>query len=173
MKRTPKYILMGLLMTGPFGPHSLAHHKPGHTNGNGGNKPLKITELDQLEFGTIAPSTTLSGYVDVSPQTDNTSVCDPNLTCIESGDRARFRITGRRNHSIDISISSSILLTNKSGQTMHVDQFRYNASGFGQGFGYLSGNGAVELGVGARLKVGANQPPGAYTGNFEINVYYQ
>lgn len=171
MTKTGQKILSALI----FAALISASHSTQAQNNKAQNwkKSLKLVALDQLEFGTIAPSSNFDGYVEVSPNQNNSSICSHNLTCLYGGSRARFRITGRRHQGIYITLPNQVILRNQAGQTMIADNFQYYASGFGQGIGYINGNGAIELGVGAQLNVQANQMPGAYQGTFEVTVSYQ
>ena len=134
---------------------------------------LRITNLEDLHFGTIAPSALVSDTVVVDPSLDDTSTCGSQIACLEGGDRARFRITGRKNMPIDVTVTSSTTMTNGSGGTMTADNFTLHGSGFGNGSGHIQGSGAIELGVGATLNVGANQATGAYMGSFTVTASYQ
>lgn len=137
------------------------------------HSPLRLTLLEDLQFGTIAPNLLTADTVVVDAATDDTSTCGAVLSCLEGGDRARFRITGRANMAIDVSVTSSTTMTNGSGDTMIADNFVLNGSGFGNGSGYIQGSGAIELGVGATLNVAADQALGDYTGTFTVTATYQ
>ena len=134
---------------------------------------LRITSLEGLQFGTIAPHTTLADTVVVDASSDDSSACGTQVTCLESGDRARFRITGRANMPINVTVTPSITLTNGTGGSMVADNFVLHAAGFGNGSGIIQGSGSIEVGVGATLNIGANQAVGAYTGTFTVTASYQ
>ena len=134
---------------------------------------LRVTSLEPLSFGMIAPHPQFTGRVIIAADQDSSSQCDQNLTCIISGDRARYRITGRRHQMISVDVSRQATLENQYGQYLTVEKLNTYASGFGQGRAFVLGRGAIELGVGATLVVMPNQSSGAYTGEFEISISYE
>lgn len=135
--------------------------------------PLQIAATEPLAFGVVAPSKTLSGTVIVNPQNDHSSSCDSNLDCMESGNRAKFVISGRSSQAVSISTTQSIFLSSAEGDDMQVNAFTIAGSGYSNGIGYISETGLLELGIGATLNVTADQAVGSYAGVFQVTVAYQ
>lgn len=138
--------------------------------------PITAEFFQDLSFGTIAPSLTLSDTVHVRRGANNDSVCGTNLTCFVPGNRARIRIMGVAGAQFTISNPGSTVLTSGTGDTMLVDNFVGGGSGNNTtwgGFGTLNTNGIKRFNIGATLHVGAAQAIGQYTGTYTVNVDYQ
>ena len=124
-----------------------------------------IQKLIDLNFGVIAV-TSSSGSFTINPQTNvSTStggvVPQPSLRT-----RAEFLVKGKQNQPFTISVNqSSIVLQNtqNSAYTLTVNLTNYS-------IGYFSNVGEARFYVGGTLNVGANQPKGAYTGTFVVNL---
>lgn len=124
-----------------------------------------IQKLIDLNFGDIAV-TSSSGSLTINPQTNlSTStggvVPQPSLRT-----RAEFLVKGKQNQPFTISVNqSSIVLQNtqNSAYTLTVNLINYS-------IGYFSNVGEARFYVGGTLNVGANQPKGAYTGTFVVNL---
>lgn len=137
---------------------------------------LELIVRQDLDFGVIAPNIDLPGTVSVLRGRNNSSVCDPSLTCLRNGTRARFTISGDPGRLVDISNPNEITIFNDSGFSMLIDDFVGAGSGNDtqyRGFQRLRNTGISRFNVGATLHVNPNQPPGLYTGLFTITVQYQ
>lgn len=137
---------------------------------------LDIVKSQDLDFGRIAPSLTTAGTVKVNRGGNFNSVCSTELTCLEPGNRARFKVVGDPNRYYTISDPGSILIDNGSGYSMVVDTFFGAGSGNDtewRGWQKLRSSGLARFNVGAILHVNPNQQPGTYTGSFTITVEYQ
>lgn len=137
---------------------------------------LSLTTRQDLYFGVIAPNLTENGTVQVKRGSNNNSVCDPNLVCLQNGTRARFKVIGTPDQYIDINGPSSITVYDGQGNNMTVDTFVGAGSGNDtawRGWQLLRSTGINRFNVGATLHVKPNQPPGYYTGTFTVTVNYQ
>ena len=124
---------------------------------------LAITNVKGLEFGVIAPEA--AGNVVVSPSGSRTA--SGGLKLLDSGDTefaAEFAVAGAIGATYSVGLPSTISITCGS-HTMTVGEFAASPAG------NLAGGSEV-LRVGATLAVEANQPPGRYTGSFEVTVNY-
>lgn len=135
--------------------------------------PLKMQALENLAFGTIAPDVSGSGNVTIDANSDKSTTCASNLDCMEGGDRAKILISGRSSQAVQVTASESITLTSAEGDTMQVSGFTFAGEGYSNGVAYINSNGMLELGVGATLNVGKDQPVGNYTGVFRVTMTYQ
>lgn len=138
--------------------------------------PITAQFIQDMTFGTIAPSSTVADTVKVNRGQNNDSICGANLTCFESGNRARIRISGFPDARFTISNPGSITLTSPNGDSMLVDNFVGGGSGNNTnwgGQGRLGSNGRRTFNIGATLHVGANQAIGAYSGTYQVTVEYQ
>lgn len=75
---------------------------------------LGITNYQDLYFGVIAPSMTEFGVVQVKRGSNNNSVCDANLVCLQNGTRARYKVIGTPRLYINISDPGSITVSDGS-----------------------------------------------------------
>lgn len=127
---------------------------------------LTITKTADLNFGGLLPGAA-AGTVTVNPDGTRTGT-GVTLVGGSTFGAATFALSGQPNASYTIALPSSITITDGTN-TMTVDTFTSNPSGTGQ----LDASGSATLRVGATLKVGANQPPGTYSGTFDVTVDYQ
>jgi hypothetical protein len=89
-------------------------------------------------------------------------------TCTASGDVAA---------TYNVSVPSSVILTNRTGKTMVLNSFTLTSDGDTDPYNRLlrndgTGLGTDNFGVGAKLNVSADQAPGTYRGTYAVNVQY-
>ncbi len=127
---------------------------------------LVITKNNDIEFGSIIPSAT-SGSVTINPDTD--VVTSSNVTLLTSGairKSASFNISGGANQSLTFVFPATIQLSAPGvSPKMTYDLTKNNITKLNQ-------SGTATLKIGGTLSVGANQPPGSYTGTFQVTVNY-
>ncbi|MEM7662953.1 MAG: DUF4402 domain-containing protein [Pseudomonadota bacterium] len=129
-------------------------------------EPLMVMAWEELDFGIIAPGTTLPGTVTVTA--NQTRSCGPEVDCIGNEfAAARFMVTGESGHVYDISVPTGLTIENSTGDQMIIDNLYSDIS---QG---LLVDGVDEFWVGGDLHIAANQAPGAYTGAYIVSVQYQ
>jgi len=128
--------------------------------------PLEISNVTDLYFGTIAPSTSIADTVTVSA--DGSRLCGPALTCLTADHTAAaFAVTGEADAFYTISLPTEIQIVNDNGTAMRVANFAGSKAG-GQ---LLSGEDAFT--IGGTLNVGVRQEAGRYAGSFTVAVEYQ
>ena len=128
--------------------------------------PLQITNSAALYFGTIAPSLTTADQVVVT--SSGTRSCGSELTCVTADHTAAgFSVTGEADYVYNITLPTSISISNGGGGSMTVDTFTGSKAS-----GTLV-SGSDTFNVGGTLSVTANQPTGEYTGTFSVTVEYQ
>lgn len=128
--------------------------------------PLTISKTADMRFGNIIPGTSAS----IARMVNNGSITMMGTATHAGGTfgQASFEVTGPPNRWITFNFGApSILLTNGAGQVMRVERFKP--------FGYqrISAQGMRQLRASADLLVGANQPPGFYTGEFNVTIDFQ
>lgn len=128
--------------------------------------PLEISNVTDLYFGTIAPSTTVADKVVVAA--DGSRKCGPALTCLTADHTAAaFAVTGEADAFYTISLPEQIKIVNQNGNAMLVSDFT-GSKAKGQ---LLKGEDSFT--VGGTLDVGVRQEAGKYTGSFTVAVEYQ
>ena len=141
---------------------------------------LSFFKVDDLVFGRIAPGTT-AGTVTIAPSGARTATGGVRLVSGPAHQPASFAGKGSFNQALTISINAtSRTLTWVGGtQTMTMDSFvigstpTTNLTVAPLAFRIGSATGMFQFPVGARLRVGANQTPGIYQGNFTLTLNYQ
>lgn len=143
--------------------------------------PVSIGLSRDLDFGTIIPGAIQTGTVTVNPATSARTPTG-GVTLVNSiWGAALFNITGqpttaRRTHGFNITLPKSITIKNAANKTMTVDIFTSDLSQDGNNgvyTGTFDGTGRASFHVGGTLNVGINQDPGAYSGNFTVQVHNQ
>lgn len=132
-------------------------------------RPLSLVKLADLEFGSLIPSGT-AGRAIVNANTGVRTVSG-GVTGVTgpTPQAARFVASGAFGVVALITLPSNFTLTRSGGtETMSVTNITTNG-GLGRP---LLGSGTIEIRIGARLNVRANQAPGTYTGSFALTVVY-
>ncbi len=140
---------------------------------------LSFIKIDDLEFGAMIAGNAAS-TVTVAPSGGRTST-GPVTLVGGTVQPAQFGGRGAPNQNLLLSINAnSITLTRAGGpQTMVVDTFTIGSTPVTtltttpNLFRISSATGIFQFGLGARLRVGANQTPGNYSGTFRLTLIYQ
>ena len=139
--------------------------------------PLKIG-CSAMHFSSLAArhSTT---YV-VLPA-DGSAIVDPYKIVIpgtsQDARASACTVTGDVAAIYSVTLPSSATLTNSAGKTMTVNSFAITGDGDSNPYSRLlrndgTGLGIDTFGIGARLNVATDQPPGAYRGTYIVSVQY-
>lgn len=130
--------------------------------------PLSLVNTSDLEFGALLSGPT-AGTVVINPNNDARSVTGGVTAAGSGGQAAQFWTYGGPLQYIYVTRGPLPVLDRVGGGgSMNVSQLTLN----GPVFRYLSNAGLLDLRVGGRLQVGANQAPGVYEGDFQITVTY-
>lgn len=129
---------------------------------------ISLTNLSGMVFGDISAGTS-AGTVAIDPTGARTASGGTTINTAISGSAATFEIVGIPNSVFAITLPTTVIITNTSGDTMVVDGFNSTPSG---GSGLLDGSGTQILSIGSTMQVSSLQPLGAYTGIMEIDVNY-
>ena len=133
-------------------------------------KPLTLTKLDDLDFGTIIPSGT-GDLVRIDANTGDRSSPTANLVATDPGGRARFASSGVNNTLVFLELSPPpfAALTNAAGKTLKVEYLNLD----GPGLRVLTPLSQVFfVGIGGEIFVRGNQEEGDYSGTFSLTAHY-
>lgn len=135
-----------------------------------------LVKHQDLSFGNIL-ARGQAGTVSINPFTDARTATGVSLVG-GTAHAARFVGAGTPNGYAMVSwrVAPPYTLRRVGGtETMTVDQLTANAilyNGAGWDFRQVPANGLLDIRIGGRLQVAANQTPGDYQGQFEITVDY-
>lgn len=139
--------------------------------------PLSFIQVDKLDFGTIISGTT-AGTVTLSGI--NTRTATGGVVLVGNDHQsARFAGMGTVTRRVQIRITPNTITLTGPGPSMTVNNFTIDPQGtllqIGGSPNYviLPLNGVFWFRVGGRLNVGANQPPGYYSGTFNATLDYR
>lgn len=131
-------------------------------------KPLSIVKLRDLDFGTALSGPT-AGTIVVNPNTDARTTTGGVTAIGGAPQAAQFYTYATGNQTLQVTRGPLPVLNRAGGgASMNVTQLTLN----GPTLRVLGAAGLLDLRVGGRLAVAANQPGGTYTGTFQINVTY-
>ncbi len=132
-------------------------------------RPIVLTNTRALDFGTLITGAT-AGTVTVNPRTDaRTRTGGVTLFGGGAPGAARFTATGTPAVNAFITIGTAPVLTRVSGsETMTVSNMTLNGATTRR----IPASGVLDVRVGGRLNVAANQRDGLYSGSFNLTVDY-
>lgn len=153
------------LMAGIYSSGASAAAIPGDASANV-ITPLVLTEVTPMNFGTIAPSTTVATTVTLTPGAGRTGTATL-LTGPTTASLGKFTIQGDLNQTFSIALSvtgaaPNVRLENAAGDFMTVTALTENSTAIAGAGGTLTG-GVDNFDIGGTLNVAANQPAGAYS----------
>ena len=130
--------------------------------------PLTLSKLDDLHFGTIIPSA-VSGTVTV-PANGSPATTAGGVTLVSSDPtmRARFGGAGSPNQFVFINVTNPVTLDNGAGDTVTILALTMDTPALIQ----IDATRAFIFHVGGILQVGANQPEGIYSAEFDVTAQY-
>lgn len=132
------------------------------------SNPLALTEVVQLDFGVLLP-TTSNGFVTVD---SSGSISADEVHVRTQGNPATWEIAGEPGArvSIDLPANDQVsLIDSVSGDTMPVNNFERNVSTTPT----LNTDGNLSFQVGATLTVRSDQNVGVYSGSYDVTVSYE
>ena len=142
-------------------------------------RPLTLVKVDDLNFGSIIPSAA-AGTVVLSPTNQRTATGGVRLASSTTSP-ASYAGQGVINGGVQLSVgSASGTMTRVGGtETMAFDTFvigstpTTNLATTPLSFRIGSATGLFKFPIGATLRVGANQVPGSYLGQYSVIIVYQ
>lgn len=131
--------------------------------------PLKLTKIDDLSFGSVIPSA-VTGTVIISSTTGARTVAG-GVTAIPSdvGRRAYFGGAGSPNQLVIVSVTPPAQLTSVAGDSLTVVALTLDGPPVRT---IHPVNRTFFFGVGGIILVGANQPEGVYSANYDVTADY-
>ena len=132
-------------------------------------KPLTLTALRDLDFGTIVVGT-LGGTQTVSvSQGGALGGCSGALTCSGTVQSAQYRVTGTNNFTVNIAATASNLTntTSGGGETLAFTPDAPASVGLGN-----SGAVGVDFTVGGSIDIDPTTVDGLYEGDINVTVDY-
>ena len=134
-------------------------------------KPLELTKLDDLDFGTIIPSGS-GQIVTIDANTGaRTSSYVAGLDPTNPGNRARFASSGVNNTLVVLELSATPGdLTNLAGDTMTLTGLQLDSGGAVRTLTPTSQ--VFFVGIGGTVFVRSDQEEGVYTGTFSLTATY-
>ena len=135
-------------------------------------KPLTLTKLDDLDFGTIIPSGTAGGdYVTINPASGARTSPTANLVTTDPGHQARFASSGVNNTYVFLELSPPPYapLTNALGDKLKLEYLLLDGSALRP---LTPSSQVFFVGIGGEILVRPNQEDGVYTGTFTLTATY-
>lgn len=127
---------------------------------------LSITNTSALEFGVVSASATAGSVViDANGLRFTTGGVQINPSGLFTP--AKFIIEGRPDASFSINLPEKVELRDGNGNTIEVNKFETNNQ-----TGNLDSNGALEVKVGGKINLDANQKSGDYSGVMIVELNY-
>jgi hypothetical protein len=131
-------------------------------------KQISITKTRDLDWGRLIAGAT-AGTATINPRTDVRTRTGGVTAAGGSPQAARFTVTGTPTVVARITIGPNPVLTRVGGGgTMNASNMTLN----GVRNRRFPASGTLDVRVGGRLNVAANQPDGAYLGTLTITVDY-
>ena len=133
-------------------------------------KPLTLTKLSDLNFGTIVPSG-FGDLVTINPDTGARTSSSAGLLPSDPGNRARFASSGLNNTFVVLQVSAPTDLSDGAGHLLTVTRLDLDQGG--NPLRTLTPSSQVFfLGIGGQVFVRSNQEEGVYTGTFTLTANY-
>lgn len=126
-----------------------------------------ITNSSALSFGAFVAGT--GGTVVVDPTGFRSQTGGVMLVPQGLGTAAQFSVTGTAGAAYAITLPATAALSDGNNHSMALNGF----VSYPGATGTLSVGGTQSLSVGATLTVSPAQPPGSYTGSFDVIVNYE
>lgn len=125
---------------------------------------IQVAVLLDMDFGRIAVGSG-GGVVVIDPNAGSRT-CDPTLVCVGSFGTSELQLTGS-NANVQVNFDPTFLLTGPGFPIIAEPQFPG-----GPGTVVVLSGGTTVVKFGARLTINPGQTPGAYAGQFSVNLEY-
>ena len=133
-------------------------------------KPLTLTKLADLDFGTIVPSGA-GDIVTINADTGARTSPTAGLVTFDPGHRARFGSSGVNNTLVYLQLSPGADLVDGAGNKLTLTNLTLDQGGLG--LRVLTPLSQVFfVGVGGTVVIAPAQPEGTYTGTFTLTAVY-
>ena len=132
--------------------------------------PLTLTKLDDLDFGSVIPST-VPGTVTINAATGaRTFLGGVTGVPSDAGFRAYFAGAGTPSQQVLVALSPPVSLTSGAGDTIPVLGLTLDGAPMRTIDPVTR---TFFVGVGGTLQIAANQPEGIYSADFWVTAVYQ
>lgn len=131
--------------------------------------PLTLTKIDDLSFGSVIPSP-VSGTVVIDAVTGARTIAG-GVTAVPSdvGQRAYFGGAGSPNQLVIVTITAPAVLTSVAGDTLPVVALTLDGPPLRT---IHPVDRTFFFGVGGIIQIGADQPEGVYTSDYDVTANY-
>lgn len=133
------------------------------------NYALGITKTQDLNFGSVIPSASISGTMVISPTGAPSTTGGVTYRLSSGYEQAAYAVSGVPSDSFNVAISPATVTLSSPRGTLTVSNFTLNQA---TPIVLDSSTGTARFAVGATLFVNAGQLPGNYTGTFDVTVAY-
>ena len=129
-------------------------------------KPLTLTRVRDLDFGTIVMDSVPVGGAVVAVSTASALSCGAGLTCTGTAQSARYNVRGTNNQVVQVAATNSNLTGSNGGTLVFTPAVPGNVT--------LSSSGAPgdNFDVGGSITVMPSTVDGVYSGDMEVTVDY-
>lgn len=132
--------------------------------------PLTLTKVQDIHFGSIVPSTTTAGFVQINAVTGaRTASAGLTLMPTDIGQRGEFAGAGTPGQQVIMGLTPPLELTNLAGDTIQVLGMTLD----GPAVRTIGASSSFFVGVGGTIFILANQPEGVYSATYDLTADYQ
>lgn len=132
-------------------------------------KPLTLTHLSDLSFGSIIPSGS-GDLVTIDPDDGSRSSATAGLLPADPGFRARFGSSGVNTENVFLQLSPVADLENVNGDLLELTRLDFDSGG---AMRVLTPESQVFfVGIGGQVFVRSDQEEGTYIGTFTLTANY-
>jgi hypothetical protein len=131
-------------------------------------KPLVLTRVSDLDFGTVLLPATVSGTLNVKVAQDGVMTCSAGLTCATAAASVgSYNVKGTNRQVVQIS-APAVTMSNPQGDTISVTLDVPGTVTLPN-----SGTTGVDFKVGGNFNVDSTTIDGVYSGEMNVTVDYQ
>ena len=132
-------------------------------------RPLTLTAIQDLNFGTIVVGTLTAAQTVAVSQAGVLSGCTGALTCSGTVAQARYNVTGTNNMTVNIASTASNLTNTTSGGS---ELLAFSPNAPATVLLTNSGSPGNNFNVGGSISIAPTTVDGLYVGNIEVTVDY-
>jgi hypothetical protein len=136
--------------------------------------PLSLTEVDNLDFGTVV-STAVAGNVTIDPDTGARTV-GGGVVPVPSfpGGRGVFRGAATAGQNVQLTMTVPSALVNQSNPLalITVNSMTFDTCSCTNDTRLIGPSGIFDVGVGGDFAIGINQEAGLYQAQFDVTAVY-
>jgi spore coat protein U-like protein len=167
-KRIIAYVVVTLISTGGIGGPAHAATVMASVTANN-VKPLVITKLQDLDFGTVTlgPGSWTNATVSLS-QSGALSCANANVICSGATMVAQYNVQGSNQQTVYIS-APNVTMVNQSDSSKTITLVTNAPATV-----FLTNSGApgINFSIGGSVSVSSTTPAGTYVGTFNVTVNY-